>query len=125
MKAIHVLVPQVENMMRELLGVLGAGKSKPNPLQAHLFDHKNMNDFFREHLVSESVEESLYLFLKSLYIDRRGLNLRNDLAHGLVEAAAFSEQNASLVIQSIILLTMPNSAEVYVSREDPGEQPDE
>jgi len=125
MKAIHVLVPQVENMMRELLGVLGAGKSKPNPLQAHLFDHKNMNDFFREPLVSESMEESLYLFLKSLYIDRRGLNLRNDLAHGLVEAAAFSEQNASLVIQSIILLTMPNPAEVYVFREDPGEQPAE
>jgi hypothetical protein len=125
MKAIHVLVPQVENMMRELLGVLGAGKSKPNPLQAHLFDHKNMNDFFREPLVSESMEESLYLFLKSLYIDRRGLNLRNDLAHGLVEAAAFSEQNASLVIQSIILLSMPNPAEVYVFREDPGKQPTE
>jgi len=122
MKAIHVLVPQVENMMRELLGVLGAGKSKPNPLQAHLFDHKNMNDFFREPLVSESMEESLYLFLKSLYIDRRGLNLRNDLAHGLVEAAAFSEQNASLVIQSIILLTMPNPAEVYVFREALGQQ---
>jgi hypothetical protein len=123
MKAIHVLVPQVENMMRELLGVFGAGKSKPNPLQAHLFDHKNMNDFFREPLVSESMEESLYLFLKSLYIDRRGLNLRNDLAHGLVEVAAFSEQNASLVIQSIILLSMPNPAEVYVFREDPGERP--
>ena len=124
MKAIHVLVPQVENMMRELLGELGAGKSKPNPLQTHLFDHKNMNDFFREPKVIEAMEEGLYLFLKSLYIDRRGLNLRNDLAHGLVEADAFNEQTASLVVQSIILLTMPNPTEVYISREESGSPTD-
>jgi lysyl-tRNA synthetase class 1 len=117
MKTIHVLVPQVEYMMRELLGELGAGKTKPNKLQPHLFDHKNMNDFFREPLVIESIEESLYLFLKSLYIDRRGLNLRNDLAHGIADASAFNEQTAGLVLQSIILLSLPNPAEIYVYRE--------
>jgi Domain of unknown function (DUF4209) len=118
-KAIHILVPQVENMMRELLGVMGIAKSKPNPAQPRLFEHKNMNDFFREQEVVESMEESLYLFLKSLYIDKRsGLNLRNDLAHGLVEVGDFNEQTAGLVIQSIILLSMPNPSEVYVSREE-------
>jgi hypothetical protein len=125
MKAVHVLVPQVETMMRELLGVLGVAKTKPNPAEPHLFEHKNMNDFFREPDVIESIEENLYLFLKSLYIDKRsGLNLRNDLAHGLVEIGDFSEQTASLVIQSIILLSMPNPTEVYVSREEANEPAD-
>jgi hypothetical protein len=121
MKAIHVLVPQVENMMRELLGELDAGKVKPNKQQPHLFDHKNMNDFFREPLVIESMEESLYHFLKSLYIDRRGFNLRNDLAHGIADARAFDEQTAGLVMQSIILLSLPNPREVFVSREETSE----
>jgi lysyl-tRNA synthetase class 1 len=125
MKAVHVLVPQVETMMRELLGVLGVAKTKPNPAQPHLFEHKNMNDFFREPEVIESVEENLYLFLKSLYIDKRsGFNLRNDLAHGLVEIGDCSEQTASLIIQSIILLSMPNPTEVYVSREEASELAD-
>ena len=40
--------------------------------------------------------ENPYLFLKSLYIDKRsGLNVRNDLAHGLVEVRAFSEETAN------------------------------
>jgi len=117
MKAIHILVPQVENMMRELLGVMGITKSKPNPAQPHLFEYKNMNDFFREPEVVQALEENLYLFLRSLYIDKRALNLRNDLAHGLAETHTFSEDTASLVIQSIILLSMPNPSEVYSSRE--------
>ena len=113
MKAIHILVPQVENMMRELLGTVGP-KMKRAPKQPGFFEYKNMNDFFREPRIIEALEENVYLFLKTLYIDKRSYNLRNDLVHGLVDAAALTEQTASLVLQSIILLSMPRPDQVFV-----------
>jgi len=124
MKAIHILVPQVENMMRELLGLIGGPKMKRAPNQPKFFEYKNMNDFFREPRIEEALDENLYLFLKTLYIDKRAYNLRNDLVHGLVDAAAFNEQIASLVLQSIILLSMPRPDQVFVPVQENAEDPE-
>jgi hypothetical protein len=124
MKAIHILVPQVENMTRELLGLMGRPKMKRAPKQPKFFEYKNMNDFFREPRIIEALDENLYLFLKTLYIDKRSYNLRNDLVHGLVDAAAFTEQIASLVLQSIILLSMPRPDQVFVPVQENAEDPE-
>ena len=67
-------------------------------------NRSSLNDFFCEPEIIASLEENLYLFLKRLYID--------------AGVATFSEETASLVIQSIILLSMPSPNEVYVSREE-------
>jgi Domain of unknown function (DUF4209) len=41
-----------------------------------------------------------------LYIERRGLNLRNDLAHGLVPIEGFSQPIADRVLHSLLVLSL-------------------
>jgi hypothetical protein len=61
------------------------------------------------------VPENPYLFLKSLYIDKRsGLNVRNDLAHGLVEVRAFSEETARVLLIRVPLLGVSLLAQCLV-----------
>jgi lysyl-tRNA synthetase class 1 len=54
----------------------------------------------------ETLEPKLWSFLKLLYIDKRGMNLRNIVAHGLATGDAFNYVNAALVIQSVIFLSV-------------------
>jgi hypothetical protein len=41
-----------------------------------------------------------------LYIDRRGLNIRNDLAHGLMEMKMFNRAVADRVFHSLLVLSL-------------------
>jgi len=102
-KCIHVLVPQVENSLRELLKFLGVSETKTDDEGA--FELKNMNDVLHEPRVREALDEKLWSFLKVLYADKRGINLRNFVAHGIAPVEAFNRINAGLVVQSIVLLS--------------------
>lgn len=103
-KCIHVLDPQVENSLRELLKVLGRPTTKTDKDGG--IQLKNMYDILDDSLVRETLEEKLWYFLKVLYVDKRGLNLRNLIVHGIAPLEAFNRANAALVIQSIVFLTM-------------------
>ena len=83
-KCIHVLVPQIENSLRELLTILGGSSTKSEEDGA--FELKNMNDVLHEPRVREALDEKLWSFLKVLYADKRGMNLRNLVAHGVAPA---------------------------------------
>lgn len=103
-KCLHVLFPQVENSLRELLKILGVACTKTDHEGG--FRLKNMNDILHDLCVRESLDEKLWFFLKVLYVDNRGINLRNLLAHGIAPVEALNRLSAGLVLQSVILLTM-------------------
>jgi lysyl-tRNA synthetase class 1 len=115
-KCIHVLVPQVENSLRELLKMLGKPATKTD--EDGGFQLKNMYDVLNDPLVRETLEEKLWYFLKVLYVDNRGMNLRNLVVHGIAPVEAFNRANAALVIQSIVFLTMIRDEALSVSEED-------
>jgi hypothetical protein len=102
-KCIHILVFQVENSLRELLKMLNLPISKSTEDGYKL---KNMNDVLHDSTVMETLEPKLWSFLKLLYIDKRGMNLRNIVAHGLATGDAFNYVNAALFIQSVIFLSV-------------------
>jgi len=118
-KCIHVLVFQVENSLRELLRILGrpVSKSTDDGNQP-----KNMNDVLYDPVVKDALDPKLWSFLKVLYTDNRGMNLRNLVAHGVAPAAAFNRVNASLVVQSVVFLALIRDKATYVvgdQAEDP------
>jgi hypothetical protein len=115
-KSIHVLVPQIENSLRELLVVLGGSSTKATEDGA--FELKNMNDVLHEARVREALDEKLWSFLKVLYADKRGMNLRNLVAHGVAPMEAFNPVTASLVVQSIALLSMIRPEAVILPDDD-------
>lgn len=46
----------------------------------------------------------LVLHLRTLYVDPRGHNLRNDLAHGILQAASLNLTTCLWVIHTLLLL---------------------
>jgi polyhydroxyalkanoate synthesis regulator phasin len=111
LNGIHVLVPQIEEMLRTLLALMGIPPHKSVPRHPGITDVKNMNDALGDPRVQEVLTENLWRYLTVLYIDRRGMNLRNDLAHGLVSAEAFNQPTADLVFHSLLALSLMQKQE--------------
>lgn len=105
-KAIHVLVPQVEHILRNFLGRLGIPTRKTVRNQPGVTDAKNMNDVLADARIRERLTENLWRYLAVVYVDRRGLNLRNDLAHGLVPRAGFKRHIADLIFHTLLALSL-------------------
>jgi len=118
LKCIHVLVPQVENSLRALLTILDIPVTKTN--EEGNFEFKNMADVLHNDCVHEALEEKLWYFLRVLYIDNAGMNLRNVVAHGIAPLEVFNRVNAALVIQSIVFLTMIREEAIMFSDEEAG-----
>jgi Domain of unknown function (DUF4209) len=105
-KAIHVLVPQVEHILRNFLGRLGIPTRKTVRNHPGITDAKNMNDVLADARMREKLTENLWRYLAVVYVDRRGLNLRNDLAHGLVSPAVFKRNLADRIYHTLLALSL-------------------
>jgi len=111
-KAIHVLVPQVEQSLRNLLGLLRIPTTKTIPRHPGIEDVKSMNDVLGDARVRQAMTENLWRYLSVVYIERRGgLNLRNDLAHGLVGPQSFNRSIADRVLHTLLALSLMRSQE--------------
>jgi hypothetical protein len=119
LKAIHVLVPQVENMLRELLRVMHIPRSKRVRNKPGITELKTMGDILRDARLADSLEDDLLFFLNHLYIEKYGLNLRNDLSHGIASLEVFNEMTSGMVIQSIILLSVISPECIYMEQTAP------
>ena len=106
-KAIHVLVPQIEHILRTFLGGLGVPTLKTVRNHPGIMDAKSMNDILNDERMRQVMTESLWRYLTVLYIEKKGgLNLRNDLAHGLLPPNAFNRPVADRVFHSLLALSL-------------------
>jgi hypothetical protein len=119
LKAIHVLVPQVENMLRELLRLMHIPRSKRVRGQSGITELKTMGEALWDPRVVEALEEDLHFFLTHLYVEKHGLNLRNDLSHGIAPPTVFTQMVSGMVIQSVVLLSVIRPDMVSLEPLDP------
>lgn len=106
-KSIHVLVPQVEHTLRTFLGRLGIPIRRTVRNHPGITEAKNMNEILGDPRMQEALTENLWRYLSVVYVDRRGgLNLRNDLAHGLVVRAGFRRAVADRVFHTLLALAL-------------------
>ncbi|MGA2575093.1 MAG: DUF4209 domain-containing protein [Bryobacteraceae bacterium] len=77
-----------------------------------------MNDALHESRVREALNAKLWSFLKVPYTDKRGINLRNLVAHGIAPVEAFSQINAGLVVQSIVLLSAIRPEALHIPEDE-------
>jgi lysyl-tRNA synthetase class 1 len=110
-KAIHILVPQVEDILRNFLGNLGRPTLKTVKGYPGTMDAKSMNEVLRDEHMQAVLTENLWRYLEVVYIDKRGINLRNNLAHGLLPPNAFNRHMADRVFHTLLALSLMRSAE--------------
>jgi hypothetical protein len=103
MKAIHILVPQVEAAVREMLIASGASPMKINDRDGG-FQHFGMGTVLVHETLIKSMDPTLRLHLRSLYTAPKGHNLRNELAHGLATPSLYGRGLANWVIHSLLAI---------------------
>jgi len=106
-KALHVLVPQIENALRRVVSALGRPTTKPAGTVAGVSVAINMGDIvFNADTVAVLGPrgEDLALYLKAIYVDPRGMNLRNRFAHGLLDADAMSASVMLWIIHTLLVI---------------------
>lgn len=100
---IHLIIPQFEESMRNLLEMNGGNilidKSKAYQL-------KTFHQVLEDPIVEEAFGESNIHYFKVLFTDSRGWNLRNRVAHGMYEPTLFNRQTAERLFHAILCLGM-------------------
>ncbi len=102
-KAVHVLVPQVEEVLRALLSGVGVPVYKTGRNGA--MDLKNLGDTLSHVRIRKTLGEDRWRYLSAVYVDRRAINLRNNVAHGLLNDDAFNRPTADLVFHTLLLMS--------------------
>lgn len=102
--AIHLLVPQVENVIRELAELVGCEVYRPNRLGG--MDLRTLDDFLRDERVVKALIPDVAEYLRVLYTDRLGINLRNRVCHGMISAEECGQGQADRVFHTVIMFAL-------------------
>ncbi|HHT9124967.1 MAG TPA: DUF4209 domain-containing protein [Candidatus Brocadiia bacterium] len=99
-----ILVPQLEAVIRSLL--------KKGGIQTISFERgttstqeSNLSELLERPEVREIFGETLHWYIKLVSVEKLGLNLRNDIAHGLIEFEKCNLSNTNIILHIFILLT--------------------
>jgi Domain of unknown function (DUF4209) len=103
-KANHVLIPQIEVALRSVANEAGFPVTKAHPKVAGTSVAIGMGDILYAPKVVDLLGPDITLHLQALFADPRGLNLRNEMAHGLLGASAFDGHIARLLIHCLLVL---------------------
>jgi Domain of unknown function (DUF4209) len=100
--AIHVAIPQIESALRRLLALCNQPLIRPH--RQGTFHLKNLDEVLRDPVVERALPADVKTYLRTLLCDQRGLNIRNNVCHGLWGAAEFNFSIADRVIHAILVI---------------------
>lgn len=122
--AVHLLIPQLEASLRYVLAQRGilTSKIKDEGIQ----EAYNMNRLLTNPICSEPLTtifgEDLIFDMRGLLVERFGANLRNDMAHGLIDYDYFDTPQARyLWWLSLCFYTLPLRTVSPTTPDDPDE----
>ncbi|MBI3404965.1 MAG: DUF4209 domain-containing protein [Acidobacteria bacterium] len=105
-KAIHVLIPRIEHSLRNVLSLLGIPTNKQVRGHAGIMQAKNVNDILADERIKTTLGESLWRYLQVFLADKRGQNLRNQIAHGLLGIEEFNRPVADQVFHVLLAISL-------------------
>lgn len=101
-KAVHVLVPQIEASIRDLIILLGGSVIEPGHYRGTRV--RTFGSLLNHPRFREGVPADIGFHLQVLYSDPRGLNLRNEISHGMASPDLLNAGAANWVIQTLAML---------------------
>lgn len=100
--ASHILIPHIEDSFRNLLELSGKAVYKPGR-HGGLF-LKTFDEILRDKVISKVFGGDAALYLRILFTDQRGFNLRNNICHGIISPQFISSEIANRIFHSLLLL---------------------
>lgn len=103
--ALHILVPQFEACIRELLRSLGRPTSRPKRgSQKGLSQERLLDEMLREPKVRAALGDDLWYFYRFVFSDQRGWKIRHEICHGLADETKFNAHHATVIVYALISL---------------------
>jgi len=109
---IHLLIPQFEEALRNLLEANGGNIMNFND---DTYPLKTFNPVLEDPIISKAFGDDLVYYFKMLFTDSRGWNLRNQVSHGLLEPELFNQQTAQRLLHAFFCLGMIRWTEIPVN----------
>ncbi len=98
------LVLKVEYFLREFCYFLGIPTFKPNPRQQGIIMEKTLDNLLDD--LEGKISDNDHFFIKFILTEKAGYNLRNRVAHGLLDNVEYGLEHPLLAI--IIILKLSN-----------------
>jgi len=102
-KAIHVLVPQIERGLRSIVAQLGKPVTKAHPKIAGVSVAIGMGDILYTEEIVEALGPDLTLYFLAAHADPRGWNLRNRVAHGQINPGSVNAHFVRWLIHTLLV----------------------
>jgi hypothetical protein len=102
--ALHILIPQIEALIRNLAEKIGLQILKPS--RSGGFNYKTLDDLLREKAIIDILGEDICLYFRVLFTDPRGWNLRNNICHGIAQIEHFNSITADRVFHALLCLAL-------------------
>ena len=101
--SIHILVPQFESTFRRFLAKLGFATTslKKDMVQYEI----TFNEFLVKDYIKTFLGKDIHTLIQIIMVEPMGLNLRNEIAHGLIKQSDITKSKCILVIYLFLILT--------------------
>jgi hypothetical protein len=100
--SVHLLIPQIEVAFKKIIELQSG-----NILQKNKFNGMNfqtLDSLIKDNLVENIYDDETIFYFRAVLSDPRGLNIRNDVCHGIVNADSFNFSYSLLIMHIIFLL---------------------
>ena len=107
-QAIHILVPQIEYAIVRLAPLTGSSSTKQHRTGRGVMQSKNLNDILTRETwpVGGPEGENLRMYFLSALAHPKGLNIRNEVCHGLWSAELFTQQASERVLHLVLTVSL-------------------
>lgn len=107
-QAVHLLIPQIERALVRLPPLAGKPSNKAHRSGRGVMQFKNLNDVLAkdEWPIRDAGGENLRMYLVSALAHPKGLNIRNDVCHGLWSASHFTRQASERVLHVLLAVSL-------------------
>ena len=107
--SIHLLIPQIESIARNLLELTGGAVLKPR--HGGGYHYITLGEILRSDHVKKSIGEDISFYLRVVLTDQRGWNIRNDVCHGISRSEELHKGIAERLIQILLLFAQLRESE--------------
>jgi len=102
--SLHILIPQIEAIIRNLSEKLGIPVLKPSRTGG--FFYRTLDELLREKGIIKVLSEDMCLYFRVLVTDPRGWNLRNEVCHGISGPEQFDQISADRILHALLCLAL-------------------
>ncbi len=102
--SLHILIPQIEAIIRNLSEKIGIPILKPSRTGG--FFYRTLDDLLRDERTIRALGEDMCLYFRILLTDPRGWNLRNEVCHGISELEQFNQIEADRIFHALLCLAL-------------------